>query len=420
MAKKGNSQSATHDGVRKAGAALLLIVFLLLTWNTARSGLTSLLTTYAASSSQIAPANAAVGISPSNPDAHYVRATILSASDLPAAITDFEQAALARPDDYVLWLSLARARELNGDTAGAVVAARQAVPLAPDYAEPHYQLGNILLRAGRRDEAFRELRLAGVSNPTLMPGIIDLAWRVSGGNVEFVTRAIAPASSPGYQALGQYFRQRNQVGAAIAMYAAAGPAADNARISYLAELIGGKRFKDAANLAAVGGTSVTPGVMNDPGFEQESNLDEPGFGWRIGENPQGFRLSLDTTNPREGRSSLKVEFNGDSNPAAPVISEIILIDPAAHYQLRFAARSEGLVSGGLPLLAVIDADADRILKQSEQFPKATEGWRDYTIDFDSGPSASAIKVALQRQLCDKSPCPIFGRVWLDNFSLQKL
>ncbi len=420
MTIKVNDQSAQYDVARKAAAAVLLIVFLLLTWNTARSGLTSLFTAYAASSSQIAPANAAVGFNPSDPDARYVRATILAANDLPAAIKEFEQAALARPDDYVLWLSLARARELNGDTAGAIVAGRQAVPLAPNYAEPHYQLGNILLRAGQRDEAFRELRLAGVSNPTLMAGIIDLAWRVSGGNVEFVTRAIAPGSSPGYRALGQYFRQRKEVGAAIAMYAAAGQAATDERNSYLGELIAGNRFKDAANLASVGRTAVTPGVMIDSGFEQETNLDEPGFGWRQGENRQGFQLSLDINNPREGSSSLKVEFSGNSNPYSPVISELVLIEPATHYQLRFAVRSEGLVSGGLPLLAVKDAEANKTLKESDQFPKATEGWREYAIDFASGPSASAVQIALQRQPCDKLPCPIFGRLWLDNFSLKKL
>ena len=420
MAIKGNSQSASHDVARKAAAAILLIVFLLLTWNTARSGLTSLFTTYAASSSQLAAADAAVGFNPSDPDAHYVRATILSASDLPTAITEFEQAALARPDDYVLWLSLARARELNGDTAGAVVAARQAVPLAPAYSEPHYQLGNILLRAGQRDEAFRELRLAGTSNPMLMPGIIDLAWRVSGGNVEFVTRAIAPRSSQDYRALGQYFRQRNAVGAAIAMYAAAGSEAADERNSYLGQLISEKRFKDAANIASVGRSAVTPGVMIDPGFEQENNLDEPGFGWRLAEKHEGFRLSLDTNNPREGRSSLKVEFSGDSDPYVPVISEIVLIEPATHYQLRFAIRSEGLVSGGLPLLVVKDADANKTLKQSDQFPKATEGWREYTIDFVTEASASAVQISLQRQPCEKSSCPIFGRLWLDNFSLQKL
>jgi tetratricopeptide (TPR) repeat protein len=417
MALDGNGKGVA----RNAGAAVLLIVFLMLALNAARSGLASLLTTYAANSGQIAPANAAVGFDTSNPDAHYIRATILSSSDLPASIKEYEQAALARPDDYVLWLSLARARELNGDPAGAISAARQAVPLAPYYGEPHYQLGNILLRAGQREEAFKELRLAGASNPTLLPGIIDLAWRVSSGNIEFVTRAIAPESPSTYQALGQYFRQREAVGAAIAMYAAAGNAADDDRNSYLRELIAERRFKGAANLwLVVKGTTVAPGVMIDPGFEQESNLDGPGFGWRLGEKRQGFRLALDSNNPREGRSSLKVDFSGDSDPSSPVISQLVLIEPGSHYQLRFAMRAENIVSGGLPLVMVVDADAGKPLKPSEPFPKATDGWREYTIDFDSGPSASAVKITLQRQPCDKTPCPIFGRLWLDNFSLQKL
>ncbi len=420
MADNGYSKEAPQF-IPRAGSVCLLVILLLLTWNTARFGLASLLSTYAAQNSQIVPANTAVTLSAGSPDAHYVRAAILEASDLVGAIAEYQQAALARPDDYVLWLSLARACELNGDTAAAIAAARQAVPLAPDYSEPHYQLGNILLRAGQRDEAFKELRLAGGSNPTLMPGIIDLAWRVSGGDVQFVTRAMAPGTPQAYQELGQYFRQRKEVGAAIAMYAAAGNAGEADRKSYVRELIAAKRFKDAANLWAVGRQpGAAPGVMIDPGFEEERDLDEPGFGWHLGEKRQGFRLSLDTNNPREGRSSLKVDFSGDSDPSSPVISQLVLIEPGAHYQLRFVVRSESIVSGGPPLLAVMDADANKILSQSDQFPGATDGWREYTIDFVSGPSASAVEISLQRQPCDKSPCPIFGRLWLDRFSLQKL
>ncbi len=415
-----DSKTPPHPVARATGAVGLLVVLLLLTWNVGRSGLASLLTTYAAQSGQIAPATMAVHLSASNPDAHYVRATILEPTDLSGAIAEYQQAALARPDDYVLWLSLARASELNGDTAGAVAAARQAVPLAPAYAEPHYQLGNILLRAGQRDEAFKELRLAGISNPTLMPGIIDLAWRVSGGDVQFVTRAIEPGTPTTYKALGQYFRQRQEVGPAIAMYEAAGSDSEQDRRSYLAELIAAKRFKDAASLWKVGRQEgAAPGVMTDPGFEQESNLKDPGFGWRLSEKDTGFHLSLDTNNPRQGRSSLKIEFKGDSDPSSPVISQLVLVDPVAHYQLRFSVRSEGLVSGGLPLVVVMDAGDSKVLGQSDKFPP-TDSWHEYIIDFESGQSTSAVQIALQRQVCSKSPCPIFGRLWLDNFSLRKL
>jgi hypothetical protein len=420
MADSGDNRQLPHSSIHITAAASLLVMLALLTCNTARLGFGSFLTTYAAQSSQIAPANAAVSFSGSNPDAHYVRATILEATDLPGAIAEYYRAALARPDDYVLWLSLARAHELNGDTAAAVAAARQAVPLAPDYAEPHYQLGNILLRAGQKEEGFKELRAAAASNPTLMPGIIDLAWRVSGNNVQFVTQAIEPRAPETYRALGNYFRQRNEVEAAVAMYAAAGSVADQNRRSYLGELIAQRRFSEAAKLSSAGQRpGAAPGLMSDPGFEEERDLAEPGFGWRIGDKPEGFHLSLDTTNANEGHSSLRIEFDGAPDPAAPVVTQLVLVEPRSHYQLRFAVRSEGLISGGLPRMAVSEADTNTLLAQSDQFPSATHGWREYTIDFKLGDSASAVQISLQRQPCEKSPCPIFGHLWLDKFSLQK-
>jgi len=420
MAAKRNKPEQPRPIVRLAVAAGLLVILLLLTWNTGRSGLARLFATYAAQTYQIASADAAVSLGRNDPDAHFVRAALLEPNDLPGAIAEYRQAALARPEDYALWLSLARACELNGDTAAAIAASRQAVPLAPAYVEPHYQLGNILLRAGQRDEAFKELGLAGASNPALMPGIIDLAWRVSGGSVQFVAQAIKPGTPAAYLALGEYFRQRTETDAAIAMYVAAGSAADENRRSYVGQLIAGKQFKAAAKLWAVGRPSgAKPGVMIDPGLEQEGNLKDPGFGWRLGERDTGFHLSLDTNNPREGRSSLKVEFDGDSDPSSPVITQLVLVEPGTHYQLRFAVRSENLVSGGLPLLVIMDADANKALGQSNPFP-ITDGWHEYTISFDSAPAASAVQIVLQRQTCSRTPCPIFGRLWLDNFSLEKL
>jgi len=398
--------------------ALALGLLVLLTVNAASAGLSSLFTTYASQTNQLVAANSAVKFSSNNPDARYVRATILQASDLPAAIKDYYQAAMARPEDYVLWLSLARVYELNGDVAAAIAAAQQAVPLAPDYAEPHYQLGNIFLRAGRREEAFKELRLAAASNPTLLPGVIDLAWTVSAADVPSVLRMIDPQTDESRHELAQYFRAHKQVDAAIALYAALGPAEAPYRTSYVADLIGARQFKEAAKVWAVGRSgTVGPGLVNDPGFEQESDLREPGFGWRVGDRAEGFQLFLDATNPKEGRSSLRVEFKGGSDPGALIIGQFVLVEPQTRYSLQLDARSEELVSGGAPMVFILNAETGQILAASEPI-KAKENWEDYKIDFQVPESTEAIQIVLRRT-CDASPCPIFGRLWLDNFSLQK-
>jgi Carbohydrate binding domain len=412
---------SVNSVVRLLIPGLGLVLLLLLTWNAARFGLGNRLTAHAASTNQFASTDAALRLSPGNPDAHYVRATILEPSNVSMAVAEYFEAVRARPDDYALWLSLARARELNGDNVGAATAARQAVSLAPYYAQPHYQLGNILLRSGRLDEGFKELRLAGASDPTLMPGIIELAWRLSSGKPEFVQRAIAPNTPEGYTALGQYFRVRHQTDAAIAMFAAAGEASLAPRQSYVGELMSAKRFKDAARVWAMGrANGALPGVMIDPGFEKESDLNEPGFGWRIGERQDGFRLSLDPANPREGRTSLKVEFTGAADQNAPMISQVVLVEPAQRYQLSFSVRAEGIVSGGLPEVIVFDPNTQTALVQSEELAKTSDGWRDYTLEFEAKPTTDAVQVIFQRRICSVSPCPIFGLLWLDAFSLRKL
>jgi hypothetical protein len=160
-------------------------------------------------------------------------------------------------------------------------------------------------------------------------------------------------------------------------------------------------------------------VIRDSGYEQESNLDAPGFGWRAEKRTPSVSFSLDPSNPKEGRSSLRVDFNGDSDPTASIISQLVLIEAKTHYQLRLAYRTEELVSGGLPNVFVLDAHENKVLGQSGALSATTQGWRDLKIDFVSGESTEAVQLSLQRDRCDKSPCPIFGRLWLDRFSLQK-
>jgi len=307
----------------------------------------------------------------------------------------------------------------------AVAAARQATQLAPYYAQPHWQLGNLLVRAGRAEEGFGELRLAGASNPRLLPPIIDLARQLSHGNVQFVIRAVQPDSPSAYQALAEYFKKRGQEAEAIAMLRAAGSIAEDYRRQYVDELLRAKRFAAAYAVWSIGrppaNESVAGGpIVNDPGFEQERSLDQPGFDWRTENKAQTLSLSLEPANPKEGKSSLRVEFNGDSDPGTPIISQLVLVEPNHRYQLHFAARTDRIVSGGLPRVAVVDPATNEILGQTNTFPEAVSNWQDYYIDFNSKPATSAILISLQRQRCSESRCPIFGRLWLDNFSLKKL
>lgn len=403
----------------KSTRIVVILILLLLIWTSGRAGLANLLYARATRANQLAPANAAVNFSPRDAQAHYTRGALLEARrDFRGATLEFTQAVSLRAHDNFLWLALARARELNGDRPGAIAAANEAVSRAPFYAQPHWQLGNLLIRAGRYDVAFGELRLAAESDPSLLPAVIDLAWRFSGGKTDYVIRAIQPRSPESYQALADYFSKHGESSAAAAMLGAAGDPADPSRRAYIATLIAARDFRTAFTLWSKHHPPSPGGpMMSDGGFDEGSDLEEPGFGWRAQPEAKGFTLSLDGVNPKAGKWSIAVTFNGESDPAQPVISQLVLIEPRAHYQLHFAARSEELVSGGLPYVSVTEASTQAQLGQTPAFPR-NSGWLDYTIDLAAPDNATAIQITVRRQPCSNTPCPAFGRLWLDGFWLE--
>ena len=307
-----------------------MAVFLFLIWTAGRAGLASFLTARAATASVMTSADAAVRLGSDDPDAHLIRGAFLEANnDLSAALSEYRTATSLRPDDYVLWLTLARATELTGDRDGAIAAARPAVPLAPYYAQPHWQLGNILVRAGERDEGFKELSLAAQSNPAFMPMVIDLAWHSSNRDMQFVLRTLKPQRPESYQALASYFRKQGQIDAAIWMYEAAGNSAQPGRATYVEELISTKHFKEAYALWSYGRAPNSKDPVSaiiDSGFEQEQQLNEPGFGWRANNQAPSLTLSLDPANPKEGRSSLRVDFSGDADMNARLTLLVLAFD----------------------------------------------------------------------------------------------
>jgi len=111
----------------------------------------------------------AIRLTPDDPIAHYsyARASVRDAH-LSEASQQYEQAIVLRPRDYRLWMELGQVQELEGNYNLAFESLNEAALQAPYYAEPHWQLGELFLKLGRRSEAIREFSLAVRSNPELI------------------------------------------------------------------------------------------------------------------------------------------------------------------------------------------------------------------------------------------------------------
>ncbi len=392
----------------------------------ATAGAARLLSDYGLQMAQRTPTDVAVQMSPSDARAHYVRAATLSnLGEFGESVFEFERAVALRPADYRLWMDVGRARERANNAAGAGAAFAEAVRLAPYYAQPRWQFGNFLLRAGQREAAFAELSRAASSNPGLLPAAISLAWGMYDGDPRLVEAAIRPQTQSAHLALARYCIAHGQAGEALRLFNAAGNFSNQDRRTLLTELLATKQFPEAHELWAraqeangTGRNSDGVAVINDGSFEDGIRLDDPGFGWQTAREAQGVRVSLDTGQPSAGQRSLRLDFNGDSNPALPVISQLVLVEPNLRYELSLTARTEQLVTGGLPLISVSDALDGSSLAQSRPLSPNSDGWEKYTLDFTTADKMRAVVVSVRRQSCTTNPCPIFGRAWLDVFSLS--
>jgi tetratricopeptide (TPR) repeat protein len=387
-------------------------------------GAAHVLITYSLSSGNVAAARKATQLTPNNAEAHFAGAAVLSLSGAPDQSTaELDQAAALRPADYSLWMQLGLLRDQTGDTVGALLAFDEAVKRAPYYAQPRWDRGNVLVRSQQYDAAFKDLTEAAQSNPELMPGLIELAWGLSRGDVK-LTEQLAQINTEKMRiAFAKLLVRKGRAQDAIAQFGGAANVPESLKQELTDQLIGKGAFKEAFEVWR-GGQGISQGngspgpSIYDGGFEGTLSFGEGGFAWRVPRDLQATSISLDSSQPHSGVRSLRIEFGGNSNAA---ITQLILLAPATHYRINFAARSQEVVTGGLPYLAVSDASGDlKRLGQSVPLAKGTTNWQPYSFEFTTTSSSSAVVLSLQRENCSTSPCPIFGSVSLDSFSIEQL
>jgi tetratricopeptide (TPR) repeat protein len=414
------------DSLKPYLAVLIILLCLWGMWDAGRAGLSRLFSNISKRTGSLELSDRAVHFSASDPEAHMARALMLSSRGESVEMVDeLERATALRPRDFYLWIELGEAREHLGDKQGALAAYGESTRRAPYYANPRWYLGNLYLRAGRHADAFVELRRAYASDPTLLPAVIDLAWRANNGDPGAVRESIRPDNSATRFALESFFIEHGAVAEAVKMFVELTHPPDWERRELLSRLLADKRFTESFEVwskgreASLGNARNGMATVIDGDFEGKIAQDEPGFGWQFPRNIPTVRALLDTTDAHAGSQSLRLEYQGDSDPETAVVSELVVVEPGTRYRLSFAARTKDLVTGGSPVVAVTDALDERVLMQSTSLPRGTNGWQDYVLDFVTPAKTSAVLIQLRRLSCDDARCPAFGYVWFDGFFMQK-
>ena len=434
MAEVVSSSAKSRLGWSQVLRVVVALVGLFLCYRliaeSARAGASGLFTVTAFVQSTVGPADTAVRLAPGDPDAHYTRALeLVNAERLDEARDELQQSTRMRPYHYYQWLDLGVTLDRLNDPDGAILALRESVRLAPSFAQPRWQLGNLLYRQGRFDEAFVELRTAVKSDPNLFDTMVGLAWVAAAGQITLVERFVAPENPEQHLALANYLaKQKDGVDASRHALIAGPPTTDLATSllkETVANLITAGQFADAFTVwASVNREQVGP--KNEPrllngDFVYTITRNETGFGWQVAPLPSVISVSIDPAGPTPASRSVLLEFNGAYPTGNPLLYQLVMVEPQTSYSLTFTSRSEKVVTGGPPIVSVFSAGAEsrRLLAESAPMATGTTEWKAGKVDFKTDNQDRAVIVSIQRRSCTEDPCPVFGKLWLSRFSLSK-
>lgn len=385
------------------------------------------------SESSLRVAQMAVSLAPDDPLTHWrlaqVSQRLLPLDQQAQAISEYEKAVNLSPNDYRFWMALGTASEQAGDAAKAEQALKQAVALAPAYAYPRWYLGNLLLRNGRYDEAFAELRLASQAESELQPQQFNLIWEIYNSDPEGLNKAVG--DSPMARAeFGMYLLGRQQYEEGLRLWdsLSAGEKRANRKSgeAIVTSLIRAFRYHDAMriwnDITVNDRFRAAAGRVFDGGFEDAGGYGgETVFGWQVGPVPQ-VQVGIDQVKSHSGSSSLRLLFHVRTNIENINISQLIPVEPNTEYDVEFYVSTEKVETGSPPLVQVSDPTTSAVLVASAPASNGTSDWNRVMLSFKTGDKTEAVTIRIARPSCgtEEAPiCPIFGTVWYDDFSFKR-
>lgn len=373
----------------------------------------------------------AVLLAPNDPLTHWTLGAVaqrrLPADQFAAVVREYEKAASLSPNDYRYWMSLGTALEQAGEVDRGERTLRRAVELAPSYSHPRWYLGNLLLRSGRYEEAFEELRRASEADATFQPQLFNSAWEVYKDDIDSLKSAVG-STAHARAAFSQYLvgLQRHEDGISLWKSLSedekrANSAAGEAIVTALLE---SKRYHKAATVAndLVPGAAYKAVEGNFVNGSFEENLPRQSgavFGWQVTSTSQA-QIAIDPAYGYNSARSLRIAFQVRSKLDSIDASQLVLVMPNTQYDFEYYVKTQKLESAETPSVAVLDAFDGSMVATSASAPPGTTDWQRVAVSFKTGVKTEAVKVRINRASCGQDAvCPIFGNVWYDAFNLKR-
>jgi len=370
----------------------------------------------------------AIRLTPDNPDPFYRLGVLyqwsLLQTDLEKSERYLRKAIERNPLEQEYWLALARVYQRTGNSVAMGCALENALRVFPAGYQGRWVTGNLFLQQGASEKAFSHFSYLLSHYPGQSSAIYDLLVGMT-HDTELILNRIVPENP---SSLSQYITYLYEIGdnasakkawdKKVSLRYPRDRAETLRHIDFLisqGELM--EAFKVWKARLREEGLSVpaNENLITNGGFEKEKILGG-GFDWRIG-TAAGATISRDHARAFEGKSALRIAFDGKENVDFYHVSQFVPLKPSTDYMLRASMKTEGITTRSGVRMEVVGVGAS--FHGASESLTGDNNWKELTIVFRTPPLTRGGMVRVRRERTDKFDRFIAGTVWLDNVRLYE-
>jgi hypothetical protein len=290
-------------------------------------------------------------------------------------------------------------------------------------------LANLLVRQGKIEKSLEEFRAVLSRNPKVIPMTLDLIWRASNHNLDWMKTITGESPRAGIL-LALFLAEKSRTEDAVAVFNQQDREARlNAPES--GKILSSLLQASEVNLAREAWLNLLedrsertpdgqPALVWNGGFEIEPIDGLVHFDWQLKDSDYA-KLRIERGVSHTGSRSLRIEFGGkDTTTLDREARQTIPVKAGARYRLECYARRSQLVSPEGPRVAIIDSRSNGSLVQTDAVSVGSGDWKPLTAEFTAPADARSVVLAIRRKPKFSYDEPTRGTVWFDDFSMAEV
>ena len=370
----------------------------------------------------------AVRLTPSNPDPFYRLGLLyqwdIRHIDLQESLKYLSKAIERNPLEQEYWLNLARVLQRMGQQEASERTLEKAIFTFPTGYRGRWIAGNLLLQQGSLEKALPHFTYILSHYPNESTLVYEV-WDKAVNDTDFILERLVPKDP---SSLRQYLSYLYEIGdkeslkKVWAKKASYGFKSDRAEtLRFVEFLIARGDLSEAfqawkARLREEGLSLPSDGnLMTNGGFEKERVLGG-GFDWKV-VNVPGVDVSFEPSIAFEGKSSLKITFNGKENIDFHHVYQFVPLRPNGEYILKAYMKTKGITTKSGPKIEI--SGVGPAFHGASESLVGDNGWKELTVSFRTPAQSQGGLVSVRREKIDKFDRFISGTAWIDNVSLKE-